>query len=62
MVGSQIGEREVKLHLKVHLLLIYHIVIQSQLKYCIEDKVLSSPNSGTCQKTVGWVRFVFVMQ
>ena len=42
LIGSQIEEREVKEQLTVHLLRIYHIVIQSKLKYFIGPKVPSS--------------------
>jgi len=40
VIGSQFGEWEVKEHRKLHLLRIYHIAIQSQLKYLIGPKVV----------------------
>jgi len=42
MIGSQNGQQEVKVYPKLHLLHIYHIVVQSELKYLFEAKVLSS--------------------
>jgi hypothetical protein len=42
LIGSQIGDQGVKDHAKLHLLHIYHIVIQSELKYLIGAKVRSS--------------------
>jgi len=42
LIISQIEQLEVKEHLKLHLLHIYHIVIWSKLKYLIGAKVLSS--------------------
>ena len=47
VIGLQIGQREVIKHLKLHLLRIYHSVIQSQLKYLIGAKVLSSRKWGS---------------
>jgi hypothetical protein len=41
VMGLRFGKRKVKEHLKLHLLRIYHIVIQLQLQYLIGDKVLS---------------------
>jgi hypothetical protein len=43
VIGSQIREWEVKEHLKLHVLRIYHIVIRSKLQYLIGAKLLSSP-------------------
>jgi hypothetical protein len=42
VIASQDGQWEVKEHLKLHLLRIYRIVIQSQVEYSIGAKVLSS--------------------
>jgi len=39
-IRSQIGQKKVKQHAKVHLLRIYHIVIQSELKYLIGAQVM----------------------
>jgi len=41
MIGSQIEEYEVKQHLTLHLVHIYHIVIRSKLRYLIGAKGLS---------------------
>jgi len=41
LIRLQIGEQEVKEHAKLHLVHIYHIVIQSELKYLFGAKVLS---------------------
>jgi len=62
VIISQIEEWEVKEHQKLHLLRIYHIVIQSELKSLIGAKVLSLRKSGTCQKTAGSVRFGFLIR
>jgi hypothetical protein len=40
VIRSQIAEREVQEHLKLHLLGIYQIVIASHLKFCIRAIVL----------------------
>ena len=53
LIGSHSGKLEVKEHAKPHLFHIYHIVIQSKLKYLIGAKVQSCQNRGTCQKTAG---------
>jgi len=42
LIGSQSEEEDVKDHAKRHLLHIYHILIQSELKYLIGAEVLSS--------------------
>jgi len=47
VIGSKIGQWEVKEHLKLRVLRIYHIVIKSELKYLIGGKVLSSCGWGS---------------
>lgn len=47
-----------KVHLKLHVLQIYHIVIQSELEYLIGAKVQSAGKFRTGQKP--WVRCVSV--
>jgi len=61
VIGSQIGEWEAEEHLKLHLLRIYHTVIQSQLKYLIQAKVLGVRKYKTVQKTEGLVGFGILM-
>jgi len=61
VIRLHIGEWEVKEHPKLHVLHIYRIVIQSQLKYIIEAKVLTFRECGTGYKTAGSVRFGFLM-
>ena len=46
-------------HQKLHLLHIYHIVIQSELKYLFGARVPSLQKYGTGQKTVGSLGFSF---
>jgi len=61
LIGSQSAEQEIREHAKLHHLHIYHIVIQSELKYLIGGKVLSWQNGGTGQKTAASVQFGFLM-
>jgi len=57
LIRSQSGGLDVEEHAKLHVLRIYHIVIQSELKYWIGAKVLSWRNCETGQKTAGSVLF-----
>jgi hypothetical protein len=59
VIESQIAEWEVKEHLKLHLLHIYYIMIQCQLKDLNAAKDLSFQKCGTIQKTTGSVRDSF---
>jgi len=61
VIESQIEEWQVKEHLKLHTLGIYHIVIRSELKYLIGAKVRSWQKCGTSQRTAGLVRCSFSM-
>jgi len=61
VIVSQIGEWEMKEHLKLHLLCIYHNVIRSQLKYLVGAKTVSLRKRGTGQKPAGSVQFGFLM-
>ena len=62
LIGSLIGEQEVKPHAKLNLLHIYHIVIQSELKRLIGAKVPSLQTCETSQRTAGSVRFGLSMR
>ena len=47
LIGLQLWEKGLKVHAKLHLLCIYHIVIRSELKYLIGAKHLSSRKWGS---------------
>jgi hypothetical protein len=48
LIGLQIGDLEVKERLKLHLLHIDHIVIQSELRTLLGEKVFAAGPVETC--------------
>jgi len=48
-----------KVHLKVHILRMYHCVIRLELQYLIGAEVLCMGKCGTCRNTAGSVWFGF---